>query len=93
MNLTIKTNNVPRDIISGFELPDNIKPEFDYMDNVEGGSFIRYKNDYYDIGDFVRTDNNGHLKEWDGYTAETYFSGVAIKLVDDDQAIMCSYYC
>jgi len=92
--LKIRTNNVPRHLINGFELTAKERLEFDWMTDEEiyEGNFIRYKGWTYSTQDFMRTDHAGDLKSWDGYYGDSFFSGVLIKLVDDDSVIMATYF-
>ena len=98
--LTIITNNVPRSIIYGYELPESVRPDFDYIDAKAfgGHSFVQYKGCYYDLNDFMRIENKdcfncvGEFKEWHGYHGDSYFSGVLIKQLDDERVIMGRYY-
>ena len=96
MSLKIVTNNQPREIIYGFELPKSKRTDFDYMKTDEefnNNQFVKYRGDYYDLNEFMRIENNSDLKDWDGYSSDTYFSGILIKFCDDnDYVIMGRYY-
>jgi hypothetical protein len=99
--VTIITNNVPRDIIDGHELPTELRTtEFDYLawDKIEQGeesaSFIQYKGEWYDLGDF-QCASDAVFPGWDGYISDTFFSGILLKYVpgtDFEQVIMGRYY-
>ena len=60
MSTTIKTNNVPRDVINAWELTPTQRAEFDYLDwpaideGSDSASFVRYRRDLYDLSEFVR---------------------------------------
>ena len=56
MDLTITTNNVPRDLLSGFDLTDKERAEFDYIENMGDAidRFFRYRGNVYDTQEFVR---------------------------------------
>lgn len=88
--MIIKTNRVPRNIIDAYELTADERKEFDYLnwpaidEGSDSASFIRYKGQLYDLSEFVITD----LEGWDGLHALTYFSGVVIRLVEDDQVVV-----
>ena len=96
MSLQIITNNQPREFIYGFELPKSKRKDFDYMKTDEefnNNQFVKYRGDYYDLNEFMRIENNSDLKDWDGYSSDTYFSGILIKFCDDnDYVIMGRYY-
>ena len=98
--LTIVTNNAPRNIIYGYELPESARIDFDYIDADEFHyhNFVLYKGNYYDLSDFMRIEPHNsfncitEFQNWSGYHGESYFSGVLIKLVDDERVIMGRYY-
>lgn len=94
MTLTIKTNNVPRDIVYGFELITNekVRKQFDWMNDEEfsESSFFCYKNYWYSLQDFMRP--NGCFEGWDGVHSDTYFSGQLVKLHGDEQVIVGCYF-
>ncbi len=94
MAITVKTNNIPRAIFSGYELTDKEKEEFDYYtnDELENASFFRYKRGVYDIGEFLPTHES--LQPWQGHSPTTYFSGVVIRYTDDmESVIVGAYWC
>lgn len=90
--MKIITNNQPRQLIYGYELTDKEKRDFDYLDDIDNHNFIKYKGFIYDVSEFMRVNSDDSLKGWDGYTGESYFSGVLIKYVDSDYVIMGRYY-
>ena len=96
--LTIKTNNTPRLIMSWHDLTAIEQAELDYIDpNDGGGSFFRYKNQAYDLNEFTRINDSymgGDLEGWDGLQGQSYFSGILIKFSEDgDGVIVGRYYC
>jgi len=84
-DLKITTNNVPRPIINAWELTPSERKEFDYYDwdKIDGGSqsatFIRYKGELYDLGDFSATDYMGMFSRWHGIMSDSFFSGLVIR--------------
>jgi hypothetical protein len=106
-SLTIKTNNHPRQLISGLTLDlhvgekkaAEIRQQFDYLNDeeFENEDFITYKGYTYAMCDFMR--NNDHpdseFAKWDGYHADSYFSGVLLKYVEDsdyNEVILATYF-
>lgn len=57
--LTIVTNNVARNTIYGYELTPKEREEFDYYTpgELNEQSFVRYRKQVYDIGEFVRVES------------------------------------
>lgn len=93
--LEIFTNNQPRDIICGFQMPKGQRKNFDYLNNEDymNNQFVQYRGYYYDMNEFMSVNNNSDFKGWDGYSSDTYFSGVLIKICDDgDSVIMGRYF-
>lgn len=89
--MKIITNNQPRLLLYGYELTDKEKQDFDYLEDIDSHSFLKYKGTIYDAGEFMRVDND-YLKGWDGYSSDSYFSGVLIKYIDSDHVIVARYY-
>jgi hypothetical protein len=101
--LTIHTNNVPRNTLNWFELTPKEQKEFDYLDTEDrqmDASFLRYKGQIYDLGEFIRVSepmkSNCQFKgveKWDGYSSDSFFSGILIKYVNDyEQVIPATYF-
>lgn len=92
--LQIISNNQPRFIISGFDLPKSAQKDFDYLgEELEESFFVKYLDQYYYMGDFLKIDHTEDFKNWDGYISDTFFSGILIKFCEDgDFVIMGHYY-
>lgn len=104
--LTIKTNNQPRQPMSGLTIElfvgdkqaAKIRKQFDYLSDTEfeDESFITYKGYTYAMSDFMRIerDSTGDLAQsgWHGYSSDSFFSGVLVKLCDDGYVIMGRFY-
>jgi len=102
--MTIKTNNVPRDVLHWWDLTDVERAEFDYLDfdtAQSDASFFRYRGNVYDLGEFSRIDKTvaphpqrQGWEAWDGYHSDSYFSGILVKYVQDfERVIVATYYC
>ena len=91
-NIKIMTNNKPRPLVYGYELTDKQKQDFDYIEDIDSHDFVKYKNNIYDLSEFMRVENNDSLKDWEGYSSDSYFSGTLVKYIDDDSVIMGWYY-
>lgn len=68
-NLTTTTNNVPRELIAFFELPAEVRKDFDYIGPDEHYSprFVKFKGEYYDVFDTqgIRVQTPGRFVGWD----------------------------
>lgn len=86
--MKIRTNNKPRPIIYGSELPQSVLTDFDYLgDDLPSAQFFKFKGQYYDIGEFMRVDADGPYKGWHGYSGESFFSLMLIKFSDCGEAV------
>ena len=99
--VTVITNNVPRDIIDAWELTEAERKVFDYLnwDAIQKGedsaSFVRYKGELYDLGDFMRVgDMRPFDKKWDGYISDTFFSGILVRYygMESEAVVMGRFY-
>ena len=91
-NTKIITNNKPRQLVYGYELTDKQKQDFDYIEDIDSHDFVKYKNNIYDLSGFMRIESIDSLKDWHGYSSDSYFSGTLVKYIDDDSVIMGWYY-
>jgi len=94
----IYTNNHKRDIIYGYELDlygydyEEIKRDYNYLDDIDYGMFFIYKNDLYCLDDFMDIHNHFYnpnppqwMLKWHGYHQDSFFSGILVKYpyIDD----------
>lgn len=85
--MKVITNNVPREVIDGSSLSEEERKEFGYHDwnkideGTDSASFVRYKGDLYDLGDFERYESDD---KWQGSMALSAFDGLLIRLVEVD---------
>lgn len=97
--VTIKTNNVPRNLIYGYELTAKERKEFDYYsdEEIDTHNFFRYKGHVYDPNEFMAISGtsmhcipceNGSFADWHGYHNDSFFSGVLIKYVNDFEQVI-----
>lgn len=99
--VTIKTNNVPRATIYGYELSEVERKDFDYLeeDALYSNSFFRYKGQVYDLSEFLalnRYKNQCYSEDvfgnWDGYMSDSFFSGILVKYCQDPEFIIVATY-
>ena len=87
--MKIVTNNQPRATLTWYDLTPAEQKEFDYLEEGEG-SFFRYKNQVYDLGEAMQIEG---VADWQGYYSGTAFSGVLVRCTSDcEQVIVGSYY-
>lgn len=96
MSFTIKTNNKPRPILYGHELTTKEKQDFEYLEDIETSSFVRYKGQVYHLGEFwiITKAMPFYDKGWQGCLSDTFFSGLVIKYcpTDSESVIVGWYY-
>lgn len=97
--LTIITNNHWRNFLYGYELTEKERSDFDYIDDVNSHSFIRYRSVIYDPDEFMPCPNNTTMRldypdfcTWDGYQSDSFFSGVIIRYSPDYEQYQIGTY-
>jgi hypothetical protein len=84
----VKTNLIPRDRVYWDELTEAEKAELDYIEGEENQSDFsgfRFKGNVWDIGEFVRTEEEGPLRkgDWHGVSGQSAFHGVVVHLCEN----------
>lgn len=101
MTITVRTNNVPRDVVEAHELSADERAHFDYIDwpAVDRGeaspTFFRYKGELHDLGEFSAdygiTRGAGlpdHLSNWDGYRSDSFYSALVVRYVENFERVV-----
>lgn len=90
----VTTNYHHRPVVEAYELTPEERKEFDYLgwDAIERGnesrSFVRYKGELIDLGDVLRAEGAIAQLGWDGFNSDTFWSGIAIRYVDNNEAVV-----
>ena len=79
------------------EIPDwkESKGDDNLEDQIETEPCFKFKGNTYFLSEFMRinkNDPNNPFKSFDGYISESYFSGILIKLIDDDNDHVKAYW-
>lgn len=99
--LTIKTNNQPRQLLSlyDFSPADQVKvrEHFDWMDQDEletSYSFFKYRDNFYHLSEFMDLTSlaPSEFKGWDAYSSDTYFSGIVVRLTNNNEDVVVGTY-
>jgi hypothetical protein len=97
-DVTVITNNVPRDVVEAYELTPEERKDLDYInwDLIEKGedsaSFFRYKGEVYDLGGFEPC-RDPRFSHWHGYQNDSFFSGILIRYTSDyEQVVVGRFY-
>jgi hypothetical protein len=77
------------------EVPEKVlKAYFDHLtgdDNFDG--YISYRKRWYHVSDFMMTGKDSPFpKKWDGYSSDSFFSGILIHLSDDGETYQIATY-
>ena len=97
--MIIRTNRQWRETIQGYELTEKERTDFDYVEDIESHSFIRYHGNIIDPGEIFAITSNMRLHaendftDWHGYQSDSYFSGIVIRYSDDCERYQIGTYC
>lgn len=99
-NMTITSDNEPVPVLSGTDLTEEERKEFDYLnwsipDDPEGpwgngwdGEFVRFQDNVYDLNDMDSSCPGSQVRSmfpgWDMYQTWTFSSGVVFRYDEDD---------
>ncbi|CAB5237915.1 hypothetical protein UFOVP142_6 [uncultured Caudovirales phage] len=88
--LKVITNNVPRDLLTWGEIPESARAKFDYIkeDDRWDYRFFSYRGQWYDANEFMRNNAPSLDRKWDGLNSDSFFSGIAIRYVQDYERIV-----
>jgi hypothetical protein len=99
MTATIKTNNQPRELkcLADFSLErqQEIRSEFGWMEDIETTQgFFEYRATVHHLENFLRVNagTDDATQGWDGYEADTYFSGTLVRLCSDSDFVIVGSY-
>lgn len=99
--LTIKTNHQPRELKYIFDFTEaeqkEIRNQYDWMNSGDlecNFGFFKYRGMYHHLQDFLKCSDtqNDELRKWDGYSNDSYFSGLVIKLCEDNESVIVGTY-
>jgi len=92
--LTITSNNVHREFIYGYELPESVHADYDHLsDDDRADGWIHYRKQWYHMSDFMLNgDNSPFPEKWHGNHGDSFFSGVLIALDDMESYRIATYY-
>ena len=94
--IEIKSNKKWRAMELGSDLPEKVKADFDWVEDIEiDGGFFQYRDHWYHLGEFMRTTSSmNELSEWAGYVAEGFGFGVVINVNEyGDEVQVGRYFC
>ena len=101
MGIKVTCNNVPRRLSALNELPEAERENFDYIDGPEVWTprLVRYRGGWYDTGDMMLSPSNLARLGFDGYAADSLYSGVVVRafdrdgyLIDGGDSVVVGYY-
>ena len=94
--LKIYSNHQWRPLIYGYDVPPDVRSDrFDWLEDSESSDgFIKYRNDWFHLSEFVRISTNPTgfeygaepgtaLTKWHGINVDSYSTALVIKVSDD----------
>ena len=85
MRVTI--DNERAELTTYWELPESRRQEFDYIEHYVDDNEPRFFyawGAWWDANEFTLAPSNLRAAGWDGYMADTFFSGLAITFLEGD---------
>ena len=101
MTLTIKTNNQERELFHYCDFTSSeqqqLREDYDWMeDDIETNyGFFHYKGSVYHLQDFTSLHGDNKCEDfegWDGVVSDSCFSGVLIKLGQNNDSVVIGRY-
>ena len=94
--MQIITNNKPRPMLALYELPPQAQKDFNYIlpDDISC-RFVKYMGawlDCFDMQVISREQGFSQFSGWHGIASDTFFSGVLVRFVNDNDVIVGRYY-
>lgn len=91
--MKIITNNVPRKLKYGYEMPQKLRLDFDYIDPEEFDlhDFVLYRGMWFDFAETVVVPSSEEFANWHSCVSMSYFHGYLFKLVDTE-TVICGMY-
>jgi hypothetical protein len=81
----VTTDNKWKQFKYGNEVPDKVLSEnFDWLEEKTDGFFV-YRKSWYHVSEFMNVPDTETFKGWDGYSSDSAFSGVLIKISKDGE--------
>lgn len=90
--MQIRTTKVERETFNKCELSEEEQKEFDW-DAMGEHVYFRYNGNVYCDAEFEVVLDLFDKKDWDGYSAQTFFSGVLVKFSSDMERVIVGDYC
>jgi len=86
--MKIITNNKWKNFKYRNEVPEKVlKNQFEYLSEDEGyDGFFQYRKNWYHLSEFMRIgENSSFPKTWEGYSSDSFFSGILIRVSHDGE--------
>jgi len=93
MEPKVTTNNHWREFYLRSDVPEKVlESEFEHLSEDDCTGFIKYRGWWMHVSEFMLCGRNSPFWEWHGYTSDTYFSGIVIKLSEDCERYQIGMY-
>lgn len=89
-----KLSGQPQQFKYGYEVPKKVLEEYDWPSKVDKEyGWLKHQGTWYHLSDFMRVGIPSALADkWDGYISDSFFSGVLIKLTEDNEGAYLRTY-
>ena len=93
MSVVVSSDGKFKPFLYGDEVPKKVLSDYDWLpeDEKEHG-WVKYKNEYMHLSDFIRLSGSGVGRDWNGYHADSFFSGTVIKMTNDGEEYKIGRY-
>ena len=78
-------------LINWQDLTPAERKDFDWASEDDGLSFFRYRDNCYCLSDFMVDTAGGIPGHWDSYSADSAWSGTAIRIMPDCEHVAAAY--
>ena len=92
-NLTVVSNGHYREILGWHDLTLAEQSDNDW-DTEQEGSYFKYRGHMYSLDEFMRISEGSPFDRgaWDGYSSDSYFSGVLIQMSNCGDGVKVGRY-
>ena len=92
--MVITTNNHRRELLALDQIPTDAAEVFDYITGEDRYSprMVQYRGEWYDVNDVDGHAINVHIRGWDTYASDSFFSGLVFRYEDDYETVAVGTY-
>ena len=93
MAVVVSSDGKFKPFLYDYEVPKKVLAAYDWLDDdAKADGWVKYKNEYMHLSDFMRLSGSGMGRDWNGHNGDSYFSGTVIKMTDDGEEYKIGRY-